>query len=194
MKNQKNDKILSEKSTGNETVTEQVSVQEKNAEKTKRSHQKGMRWTVIDTVIVLMVLLAVAGAVIRGVWNIGEDEANDGGTYYVNFTIPEIRASVLGDIAAFDTLYDYDTGKLVGYVGAYEDGSIALRTVSSLSNGNSASVVAEGTMVCLDSIMTDGSLLVRGMDTYLTPGTRLTLRTERAIVVIEISGIYAEEP
>ena len=195
MKNQKNDKLTAEKLAKSESVAEQIPSGEKATEKGQRSRRTGARWTVLDTVIVLMVLLVVAGAVVRSLTR-GDDKASaeDHGTYYVDFIIPEIHASVLEEIEAFDALYCYETGTLVGYVGAYDDGSIALRTISLAVGGNGSTVSAEGSMVCLDSTLKNGSLLVPEMDTYLTPGTRLTLCTEKAVIVVEISSIYAEIP
>lgn len=195
MKHVKNDKTQFDKAVRGESVSEQMPTSEKASEKAIRGHQTGARWTVIDTVIVLMVLLAIAGVVLRGVMDSGKDEAvADTGTYYVSFTVPEIHASVLEEIKAFEALYSYETGDLVGYVGVYDDGNISLRAVSPLTNGNGALVTAEGSMVCLEGTMKDGSLLVRGMDTYLTPGMSLTLCTERAVILVEISEIRAAEP
>ncbi len=194
MKYVKNDKAQLEKVTKGEPVSEQTTASEKAAETGRRGRQTSARWTVIDTVIVLMVLLAIAGAVLRSVMDSDKDKVvADTGTYYVDFTIPEIHPSVLAEIQAFDALYTYETNTHVGYVGAYDDGTIALRTVTPL-NSNGSFVAAEGCMVCLEGTMKDGSLLIRGMDTYLTPGMSLTLCTERVMIVIEISDIQAAEP
>ncbi len=155
--------------------------------------RKTKRWTAVDTIIVLLLVLAVGGVVLRGVvdWN-KQAETPVTGPFYVEFSVAEIHPTVLGEIAAFDPLYLYESGELVGYVGVYDDGTMALHTVGQLSSLNGGIVSAEGCMVCLEGVYENGSLLVTGMDQYLSPGTKLTLRTDRAVLTVEITGIRSD--
>ena len=155
--------------------------------------KKTKRWTAVDTVIVFMILLALGGVVLRGVvdWRQGA-ETPTSGPYYVDFSVAEIDASVLAEIRPFDPLYVYETGELVGYVGVYDDGTMALRLLSPSAATANGGVAAEGCMVCLEGVYQNGSLLVTGMDTYLTSGSRLTLRTDRAVISVEIRAIRSD--
>ncbi len=151
---------------------------------------RSRRWTAVDTLIVLMVVLAVAGVVVRGVLDNGKTPAATASeTVYVDFIISEIHPSVLSEIKAFDALYLRETGELVGYVGVYDDGTTALHPVNAPVAANGSFVAAEGCFVCLDGTYENGSLLVKGMTDYLSPGSVLTLCTERAVVTLEITGI-----
>ena len=191
----KNDKDKINKSS---PETETPSVGEPHTEQTTKKEKKAKRWTVVDTVIVLMLLLGLGGILLRGFLpevNVGSGKGDDltSGPYYVDFAISEIHPTVLGEISAFDPLYLYETGELVGYIGVYDDGSIALHTVDMLKNPQNGTVSAEGCMVCLEGIYSDGSLLGKGMGTYLSPGSTLQLRTDRAVLSVEITLIRTEE-
>lgn len=154
----------------------------------------GKRWTAVDTLIVLMVVLAVAGAVVRGVLDVGKtSDAASTEILFVDFTIAEIHPTVLAEIEAFDALYLRETGELLGYVGVYDDGTLALHVVNPLSAVNGSAVTAEGTFVCLDGTYQNGSLLITGMTDYLSPGSVLTLCTERAVLTVEITGIRRDK-
>lgn len=156
--------------------------------------RKSKRWTAVDTVIVLLLILAVGGVVLRGVvdWE-RQAETPVSGPFYVEFSVAEIHPTVLGEIAAFDPLYLYESGDLVGYVGVYDDGTMALHSVGQISSINGSVISAEGCMVCLEGVYENGSLLVTGMDQYLSPGTKLALRTDRAVLTVEITAIRSDE-
>lgn len=193
MKNGRSDK--SKKKRGLPTEADRAPMADHAPEETGRASRtlgKGRRWTMVDTVIVLMVVLAVAGAVIRGVMDRREEAALPAeGPFYVSFSVEEIHPAVLSEIEAFDPLYLYDEGVLMGYVGVYDDGSLALHSVSQPLLSHNGMVAAEGTMVCLEGVYQNGSLLVTGSDIYLTPGARLVLRTDRAMLTVEITEIRA---
>ncbi|MBQ9780447.1 MAG: hypothetical protein IJW00_11130 [Clostridia bacterium] len=161
-----------------------------NEADTLAKKKKAKRWTVVDTVILLMILLALGGVILRGVvdWR-KETVTPASGPYYVDFSVTEINPTVLAEISPFDPLYLYETGELVGYVGVYDDGTMALRLLSPSVMTANGGVAAEGCMVCLEGVYQNGSLLVTGMDTYLTSGSRLTLRTDRAVILVEITAI-----
>ena len=151
--------------------------------------KKRFRWTAVDSLILLMVLLVVAGAVVRGVLDRRPShEKETAGPYYVDFAIEEIHPKVLGEIQPFDALYLYETGERLGYVGVYDDGTIALHTVVSPVS-SARSVAAEGCMVCVEGVYQNGSLLVSGTNTYISPGAVLVLRTDQAVITVEITDI-----
>ncbi len=166
-------------------------------EKPVKKAKNPKRWTVVDTVLVLMLLLAIGGILMRGflpeVSLADTDKDVTAGPYYVEFAVAEIHPMVLSEINAFDPLYLYDTGELVGYVGVYDDGSIALHTVALQPTNPSGNVAVEGCMVCLEGVYREGSLLVKGMDTYLSLGSTLVLRTDRAVFTVEITDIRISE-
>ncbi len=191
----KNDK---DKLNKNHSEAEAHSGGELHTEQAPKKNKKPGRWTAVDTVILLMLLLGVGGILLRGFLpditegaNRGEDVTS--GPYFVEFAVSEIHPLVLGEINAFDPLYLYETGEPVGYIGVYDNGSMALHTVASSANNGSGNVSAEGCMVCLEGIYRNGSLLIKGMDTYLSTGSTLLLRTDRAVMSVEITSIRTVE-
>ena len=163
---------------------------EKSTERSSGKNGKGLRWTAVDTTLLLLILLAIAGVVVRGVMDHRQKEKIPAeGPFYVDFKVEEIHSSVLDEIKSSDALYLYGTGELVGYVGFYDDGTRALHALPIVEADNDTSVAAEGCMVCLEGIYRNGSLLVTGMDRYLSPGSVLTLRTDRAVMTVEILNI-----
>lgn len=166
----------------------------KGEAKASKTGKTGSGWTVIDSLIVLMVLVALAGVIVRGVIDHNrETDSPVDGPYYVDFVVAEIHPTVLSEIQAFDSLYLYETGELVGYVGMYDDGTIALHQVGLSAANGGGTVSAEGCMVCLEGVYRNGSLLVTGMDRYISPGAVLVLRTDRAVLTVEITAIRADE-
>ncbi len=159
----------------------------------KRPGKKGGRWTAIDTVILLLVLVALAGVIVRSfVIPGGKDElAVTEGPYYVEFTVREIHAEVLEEFSVSDRFYLYETGELVGFLGYYADGTRALKAVAPVTEGNDRLVTADGCLYCSDGKMENGSLLLKDTSTYLAPGAVLKLRTDRATMTVEIKKIRA---
>ncbi len=184
MKNEK-DKVM--KST---PETENLPTKEGSAPLAKSGDKKNKSWTAVDTVIVLMILLALGGVILRSFvdWEkTGETPVS--GPYYIDFVVSEIHPQVLEEIQSFDALYLYETGELVGYVGVYDDGSMALRPGSNPAAMNSTAVSAVGCMVTLEGVWENGSLLIKGLDHYISPGSVLNLRTDRAVLTVEITAI-----
>lgn len=162
--------------------------QSPNAASSKR------RWSAVDTLIVLAVVLAVAGVFVRAfVDNRKESSQIQDGPFDVYFTVSEIHTSVLSDIHAFDTLYIYETNESVGYIGKYVDGSIALSQTGVLPVAGGEMVSAQGCMVCPKGTVSEGGLLPEGASKYLAPGSVLTLRTERVVLTVEITKIVVRE-
>lgn len=175
-----------------ETTNEQHP--EKQNSEGKSPKKSGGRWTAIDTVILLLVLVAIAGVIVRSFVLPGEkdDQAVAEGAYYVEFTVHEIHAEVLEEFRISDRFYLYETNELVGYLGYYADGTRALQAMAPVMEGDDRLVTAEGCLYCPDARMENGCLLLKDTDTYLAPGAVLKLRTDRATMTIEIKKIRAE--
>ncbi len=175
-----------------ETTNEQHP--EKQSSEGKRSKKKGGRWTAIDTVILFLVLVALAGVVVRSfVFPNGKDTHTVAeGPYYVEFTVREIHAEVLEEFNVSDRFYLYETNELVGFLGYYADGTRALQAVAPVAEEDDRLVTAEGCLYCPDGKMENGSLLLTETGTYLAPGAVLKLRTDRATMTIEIKKIRSE--
>ena len=152
------------------------------------------RWSAADTLIVLALILAIAGILVRAfVSNREEASLADGGPFEVHFTVAEIHTSVLADIHASDTLYFYDTDEAVGYIGFYQDGSIALSQTGILPSEGGELVTAQGCLVCPEGTLSEGGLLPVGATRYLAPGSVVTLRTDRGVLTVEITKIVERE-
>lgn len=156
--------------------------------------EKKRRWSAVDTLVVLALVLAVAGVIVRAVMNDREEAAQTyDGPFDVYFTVPEIHESVLSEIHGFDMLYLTETGEKMGYIGKYDDGSVALTATGVLPVAGGETVSAQGCFVCLEGTLSDGGLLPAGATRYLAPGSVLTLRTERAVVTLEITEIVLRD-
>ena len=156
--------------------------------------EKKRKWGAADTLIVLALVLAIAGVILRGFMEQREtDESAQSGPFDVYFTVAEIQSSVLDEISGLDMLYLHETGELMGYIGVYADGSVAIKPTGVLPITGGDWVSAQGCMVCLEGSMTDGSLLPYDTDRYISPGSVLTLRTERAVLTVEITEIVVRD-
>ena len=167
---------------------------EKKPENRKRLPKKGLRWTAIDTFILLIVLLAIAGAVVRSFVNFDEKSESEvvGGPYYVEFTVREIHTDVLAEFEISDRFYLYETGEFIGYLGYYANGERALKATSFVEGGNGALVAAEGCLYCSEGTLKNGGLLLKDVNSYLVPGAVLRLRTDRAVMTVEITKIRSD--
>ena len=152
-------------------------------------------WSVIDTVIVLLILSAIAGVVYRVADAARQSIATEGRPMYaVYFSVEETHKDVLAEIRGFDAIYDPEDGVKLGYIAAYEDTEEegykpALAIVPAVNATGRDRVTASGCFICPEGTMMNGGLLVGGDDRYLTPGTELSIRTDRAIFTIRITEI-----
>ncbi|MBE6585054.1 MAG: hypothetical protein E7645_00845 [Ruminococcaceae bacterium] len=181
----KNEMELNEKAV---SARDKGAESEKQVGKKPKQPRKGSRWTAVDTVILLMVLLAVAGVVARSFMQTPKVTPQDNATYFVEFNIKEIHQSALEGLQAGDALYLYETNALVGYIGKYENDKIAINETGAVE-GKKGYVTAWGCMFCRDASYKDGALLVEGTDTYLVPGSVMLLRTDKAVFEVEITKI-----
>ena len=150
------------------------------------------RWSVIDTVILLLVLMAIGGIVYRAVSTVYRDEQAEGrDVYEVYFEVAETHRDVLAEIRGFDNIYLYENGMHLGTIGMTKDEEsgesiVALTTVP--VEGTELAT-ALGCFVCAGSDEMNGGLLVEGTGRYLTRGGELTIRTDRVVLTVKITDI-----
>ncbi len=163
----------------------------KSKEKSLRRKQ-GRGWSALDTLMVLAVVLAIGGVLLRAFMPTKEPQADAvQGPYYVYFTVAEINATVLEQIGGEEALYLYDTQEKIGYVAVEdeENRKPALWQTDVLSEKSGQMVSAKGCMVCINGAWQNGSLIPDGTEKHIAPGSVLTLCTERAKLVIEVTQI-----
>lgn len=152
-------------------------------------------WSVIDTVIVLLILAAITGVVYRVADAAQQSIATEERPMYaVYFSVEETHKDVLAEMRGFDALYDPEDGVKLGYIAAYEDPDEgdykpALAIVPAINATGRDRVTASGCFICTEGTLTNGGLLVDGDDRYLTPGSELNIRTDRVILTIRITEI-----
>ena len=149
------------------------------------------RWTVIDTVVVLLVLLAVAGLVYRVIYTAYKDTQKESTLYRVYFEVMETHEDVLAEVKGGDAVYSYEEDVRLGYVGVYQDRTTGELTVLTTSHTEKMNyVTATGFMVCNDATLAPGGgLRVEDSGRYLIPGSVLEVRTDRVILTIRITSI-----
>lgn len=149
------------------------------------------RWSVIDTVILLLVLVAIAGIVYRIVITV-TDDGSQGTRCQVYFEVEETHRDVVDGIQGFDEVYLLENDMLLGSIGATsvdpETGKgVAALTVQNVEGSDTATAV--GCMVCRGTLTKGGSLLVGESGQYLSRGSVLTVRTDRVVMTIRITDI-----
>lgn len=151
-------------------------------------------WSVVDTVILLLVLTAIAGIVYRVVVTVSreQDKAQDPGTVCeVYFEVMETHRDVLAELRGFETVYLYDNDMRLGAIGATIDpvtgNTVAALTVNPIEGTERAT--ATGCMICRGSSVKNGVLSVEGTGRYLTLGSELMIRTDRVLLTVRITDI-----
>ena len=153
------------------------------------------RWSAMDTVILLLVLVAVAGVVYRVVYAVRKDAEADPTLYRVYFEVMETHEDVLAEVKGFDAVYLCENDARLGYIGVYQDTATgeqtpALNITSAVGAAGSDRVTATGILICGDaSPASGGGLRVGDSGRYLTPGSVLEVRTDRALLTIRITSI-----
>lgn len=162
---------------------------------TARTERK-WHWSVIDTVILLLVLLAIGGVVYRVIAAVRrEDSSTPNKLYDVYFAVDSIHENVLAEIECFDAVYLYENDIKLGYIGAYRNRETGetrpALDVSAGANPAGANMVAiqQGYMVCSAGTMTNGSLMIGEAGCYLSRGSVLEIRTDRVLMTIRILDI-----
>ena len=107
-----------------------------------RMKKNKKRWSVVDTVIILLILVSVAGLVYRVVYAARKDADADPTMYRVSHAEDEARAT------------------------------------------------ATGVMICANATLSSGGgLQVGDSGRYLTPGSVLEVRTDRALLTIRVTSV-----
>ena len=152
-------------------------------------------FSVIDGVLMLLILAAIGGIVYRVVDAAKQSIATEERPMYaVYFSVEETHKDVLAEIRGFDAIYDPEDGVKLGYIAAYEDTEAgdykpALVIVPAVNATGRDRVTASGCFICTEGTMMNGGLLVDGDDRYLTPGSELAIRTDRAVITVCITEI-----
>lgn len=160
---------------------------------TQTKQRKG-RWSAVDTVILLLILVAVAGLVYRMVYAARHEAAAERTMYRVYFEVLETHEDVLAEVRGFDAVYLYENGVKLGYIGVYEDTAtgeytVALTPTPAEGATGDGRATATGCMVCTDGTLSGGSLLIGDSGRYLTPGSEVEIRTDRAFLTVRITAI-----
>lgn len=176
----------------------------------KRARRK---WSAMDTVILILIVAAVASVVGRVIYAYlqrgGEDEAS---IYTVDFDVADIREAVLQNVSGFDAVYLYESGARIGYIGVEEsDGEqwVALYpkntwTGQDLSEDESTteeetlpvatgSTAAQGSMICTGGDLEDGCLYLDAAGLYIAPGSELKVCTDRVVFTLRVTRIALKE-
>ena len=150
------------------------------------------RWTVIDTVVVLLVLVAIAGAVYRVVYFARKDMKKEPTPYRVYFDVLEIHEDILAEVKGFDAVYFYEDDIRLGYIGVYQDKNTgAYSPALTITPAEEMyHVTATGILICNNAIPAPGGgLRVEDSGRYLTPGSVVQVRTDRVLLTIRITSI-----
>lgn len=162
--------------------------------KENRGERRG-RWSAVDTVILLLIILAIAGVVYRTLATIRKEHTDvSETTYEVYFEVAETHEDTLAEIRGFDAVYLVENQQRLGYIGVYKDLStgehrVAMTVTPVAGNGGADRATAIGCMISGGTLTADGSLAIPGSDRYLTPGSELVVRTDRALFTIRVTGI-----
>jgi hypothetical protein len=142
--------------------------------------KKPLRWTVIDTVLVLLVVIAVAGVVYRAVDFFRNNQYEMQyyvyvtGTQSVNYTVPE-------QIGEQDDVYLYGTDVRIGYMKAEH-----VVCSEPDQNGN---VTFYGYLTVDQGEMEDGRLSILDGTAYLTSGEDVVICTDRVALSVHVDFI-----
>jgi hypothetical protein len=165
-----------------------------NAASTRRERKP--RWSAVDTLILLLVLAAIAGIVYRVVVTVTREAVAEQGTVCeVYFEVKEVHRDVLTEIQGFDPVYLYENDMRLGAIGATIDPAtgepVAAITVSTFEGTELAN--ATGCMICRGTAEPNGALLVKGTGRYITRGSELMVRTDQVLLTIRVTDILIRE-
>lgn len=160
-----------------------------HADKQKR------RWSAVDTVILLLILVAVAGLVYRVIYAARQEATADPVMYRVYFEVLETHEDVLAEVQGFDAVYLYENDVRLGYIGVYRDTAtgeytVALTPTPAPGATGDDRVTASGCMVCTDATpASGGGLRIGESGRILIPGSVLEVRTDRAFLTVRVTSI-----
>ncbi len=165
---------------------------ERKQSNTSSRNGRRPRWSAVDTVILLLILAAIAGIIYRVVATVTQDQEQMQGTVCeVYFEIKETHRDVLAEVKGFDTVYLYENDMRLGAIGATIDvvtgDTVAVLTVTPIEGTELAD--ATGCMICRGSVERNGGVLVEGTGRYLTLGSELQIRTDRVLLTVKVTDI-----
>lgn len=182
-----------------------------NQNNQKQAQKKTSNWSLMDTVLLILLAAALLSLVGRIVYayqkrNSGTTDGAESVRYVVDFTVDSIQREVLDSVNAFDAVYLYDGGAKIGNIGLEDNGDEQRTAFYSVSDADEESettqgtvppvqtgeTAAKGSLVC-KGILQDGSLFIEAADIYISPGSTLTVCTERTYFQIRIVRITAME-
>lgn len=176
-------------------------VRSSRSAKADKKKNKTRRWSAADTTVVILVVLALAGLVVRLIVSGGKDLSDykgDGATYAVEYTVDEIYEDAVDSIRALDTVTLVETGDSIGYIAPYDDYAPVISKMyidgdASIKDSEFLKVSVEGTFFCNNATMKDGCLLVADGGKYIAPGSQVQLATPTAILDVKIVKITVAE-
>ena len=161
----------------------------------KHIQKKKMRWSAMDTLILLLILVAVAGLVYRVIYAARKEAEVKPAMYRIYFDVMETHEDVLAEVEGFDAVYLYETDVRLGYIGVYEETAtgeyvVALTTTPAPDATEADRVTASGVLICTDGVsVSGGGLRIGESGRYLTPGSVLEVRTDRVLMTIRITSV-----
>ena len=160
-----------------------------------RMEKHKRHWSAMDTVILLLIVVAVVGLVYRVVYAARRDNSAESVMYRVYFEVLETHEDVLAEVRGFDAIYLLENDVCLGYVGVYEDTATGEYTVALTQTPASGPtgddrVTASGCMICTNALPNQGGgLRVGNSGRVLAPGSMLEVRTDRVLMTIRITAI-----
>ncbi len=161
----------------------------------KLTDKQKKRWSAVDTVILLLIVVAVAGLVYRVIYAARKDAEADPAMYRVYFEVLETHEDVLAEVRGFDAVYLRENDVCLGYIGVYEDTAtgtytVALTPTPAEGDAGNGRVTAAGCMVCNNATpASGGGLRVGDSGRFLIPGSVMEVRTDRVLMTIRITSI-----
>jgi hypothetical protein len=159
-----------------------------------RTDKPKRRWSAVDTMILLLVLLSIAGLVYRVVYA-AQKGSSEPTLHSVSFEVTEVHEDVLAEVEGFDAVYLYENDVRLGYIGKCRDevtGELSVFYDVAPASGASEDgrVTAKGCMFCTNALpAAGGGLRIGESGRILVPGSVLEIRTDRALLTIRVTSI-----
>ena len=172
--------------------------------KTVDSVKKVPRFSALDLVIILLVIVAVVGIYFRTTIIDFISNARDLKEYTVSYTIDNVRYTTPNFISVDDKVYFASSGEQFGVLTTASENMSALDTTLPSENfttttgeiievfypNNETRVKAMGRLVCEGRYANDGRFLVNG-STHIAMGQYIDVKTDYVTVTIRIEDIVA---
>ncbi len=163
--------------------------------KNTHTDKQKRRWSAVDTLVLLLILAAVAGLVYRVVYAAKQEAETDPVMYRVYFEVQETHEDVLAEVKGFDAVYLYENDVRLGYIGVYQDTAtgeytVALTPAPAAGASGDDRVTATGCLVCTGgTLAAGGGLRIGESGRVLVPGSVLEVRTDRAFLTLRVTSI-----